>query len=351
METTLVWFDQARHALAQAKTLDEIKDIRDKAEALRLYTKQAGEGLEMQNWCAEIKLRAERRAGELLKERATDLHPVSRERRLPEGISHIKSHRWQTIADLPEGAFEAHIAATKASSKELTSASVYKFARGEAKEAAREAKRVAECGPLPEDVTLWVGDFRECCQDIPDASVDLILTDPPYGRDFLPRIDDLGAMAARVLKPGGSLFLMFGQLFLLEAMQSLHRHLRYQWVFSYRLHGSATAQHASHVHNHWKPFLWYVQGHYAGDYQGDVVDTEDVPDKRFDPWGQSVGGFALLVRRISKPGDLILESLLRWRHHRTGSTALAAPLYRYRHRPRGSQYHEGTAGGYRQRRC
>jgi len=91
--TALVWFDQARQALAHAKTLDEVKDIRDKAEALRLYTKQAGEGLEMQNWCAEIKLRAERRAGELLKERATDLHPVSRERILPEGISHIKSHR------------------------------------------------------------------------------------------------------------------------------------------------------------------------------------------------------------------------------------------------------------------
>ncbi len=63
MSTALVWFDQARQALAKAKTVDEVKEIRDKAEALRIYTRQAGEGLEMQNWCAEIKLRAERRAG------------------------------------------------------------------------------------------------------------------------------------------------------------------------------------------------------------------------------------------------------------------------------------------------
>ena len=88
-----MFFDQARQTLAQARTVDEVKDIRDRAEALRLYTRQAGEGLEMQNWCAEIKLRAERRVGELLRERETDLHPVSRERLLPEGIRHIQSHR------------------------------------------------------------------------------------------------------------------------------------------------------------------------------------------------------------------------------------------------------------------
>ena len=48
--------------------IDEIKTIRDKAEALRAYAKQAGESLDMQNQCAEIKIRAERRAGELIPE-------------------------------------------------------------------------------------------------------------------------------------------------------------------------------------------------------------------------------------------------------------------------------------------
>jgi hypothetical protein len=66
VHTTLVWFNRAREPLAQAKSLDEVKSIRDKAEALRVYIKQAGESLAMQNWGAEIKLRAERRAGELL---------------------------------------------------------------------------------------------------------------------------------------------------------------------------------------------------------------------------------------------------------------------------------------------
>lgn len=43
-----------------------MKLIRDKAEALRQYIRQQKGSLEMQNQCAEIKLRAERRAGEML---------------------------------------------------------------------------------------------------------------------------------------------------------------------------------------------------------------------------------------------------------------------------------------------
>ena len=61
-------WDAARHALAEAVTIDEVKDIRDKAEAMRVYLKQAGESLEMQNNVADIKLRAERKAGLLLKD-------------------------------------------------------------------------------------------------------------------------------------------------------------------------------------------------------------------------------------------------------------------------------------------
>lgn len=64
----MIAFDSAKHAIVKAASVDEVKSIRDKAEAFRLYVKKIGESLEMQNRCAEIKLRAERRAGELLME-------------------------------------------------------------------------------------------------------------------------------------------------------------------------------------------------------------------------------------------------------------------------------------------
>jgi len=57
-------WEQAKLAIAECKNVDELKQIRDKAQALKAYAKQAKESLEAQNNIAEIKLRAERRIGE-----------------------------------------------------------------------------------------------------------------------------------------------------------------------------------------------------------------------------------------------------------------------------------------------
>src|SRR5439155_10977836 len=59
---------RAASFLAECQDLDEVKDLRDKAEALRLYQKKIGDSQRAQNAAAEIKIRAERRMGELLQE-------------------------------------------------------------------------------------------------------------------------------------------------------------------------------------------------------------------------------------------------------------------------------------------
>jgi len=135
----LVHFKKARRELALLTRIDEVKKIRDKAEALRMYAKQAGESLEMQNNCAEVKIRAERRAGELLRESGrkkgeTDKTIICHEGiwspTLKElGIEPKQSMRWQIIAGIPETVFEEHIESTRAMASELTTAGVLMLAK------------------------------------------------------------------------------------------------------------------------------------------------------------------------------------------------------------------------------
>jgi N6-adenosine-specific RNA methylase IME4 len=145
----LALLSQARQMLAECKSLDEVLDVRDKAAAIQTYLRMRDEGLEAQNHAAEIKLRAERRAGELLAAMPKgngdpSLHDVSRVPRLADiGIKHIDSHRWQRIASLDERTFEDYIEDSLGSGAELTTQGALRLA----KQAANAVRNEAAAGP------------------------------------------------------------------------------------------------------------------------------------------------------------------------------------------------------------
>src|SRR5947209_8036177 len=64
--TKLVRYDAMCRAIEAAYRVDEVKDIRDKARAFETYARQA-KNVEAERQACEIRLRAERKAGQLLK--------------------------------------------------------------------------------------------------------------------------------------------------------------------------------------------------------------------------------------------------------------------------------------------
>jgi len=164
----LVHFNRAKQELVLATKIDEVKEIRDRAEALRVYIKQTGEGLVMQNQCAEIKIRAERRAGEILEKQGrkqgerdqTFEDQTFKKPKLEElGISRFQSHNWQETANIPEEKFEEHIAVVKDSGKELTSIGVQKLAKAIKREDGFDEREIVI---------------------LPEGKFEVIVIDPPW---------------------------------------------------------------------------------------------------------------------------------------------------------------------------
>lgn len=134
MSTALAKIEKARQLLAECQTIDDAKSIRDQAEAVRVYCRQQADSLDAQNYAAEIKLRAERKCGELLAEMGKKTNQNGAGNTLLPalsdlGIGKMQSHRWQLEASIPEEHFESFIRSTHEGGKELTSAGLYKLGK------------------------------------------------------------------------------------------------------------------------------------------------------------------------------------------------------------------------------
>ena len=139
------------------------------------------------------------------------------------------------------------------------------------------------------------------------ASAQLVCTDIPYGKDFLPQLKDLAELAERLLVPGGLFMTYSGQYWLPEVMQALGQHLTYRWMLASVWDGEGTLVHPRHAISKWKPVLVYSKGEWES--RGRWPDVLNVcsREKDYHDWQQPLEEAQRLISYFSQPGDLVVD--------------------------------------------
>lgn len=156
---------------------------------------------------------------------------------------------------------------------------------------------------------IYNEDCLEGMKKIPDGSVDVIITDPPYLKKFIPLHADLGEAAARILKDGGSLLCMEGHAHLPEVIELLSKSLRWHWCIAYLLEGRNAPLYQKRITARWKPVVWFVKGKYTGKWVPDVAHS-GAREKDYHPWQQSISGMTDLVEKFTNEGDTVLDCFM-----------------------------------------
>lgn len=166
---SLATIDRASRMLAEASSLEDIKAVHDIAQAAVEYAKAARLGDEAARHAATIKLRAERKAGELLAGLERDKpypgssmssvgHGSPYAAALDEsGTTRQDANRWQQVAEVPEDQFDGYLS----KAPELTTSGLLR----EYVRAAQSRERENRAG---QTVTMPTGTWR------------CIVIDPPW---------------------------------------------------------------------------------------------------------------------------------------------------------------------------
>lgn len=135
--TALIKYDAACRAIAECRQVDEIKGWTDKAAAMEAYGR-VSKNYELERDAAEIRIRAERRLGQLLMEMPKNVgaqfgapaalrSEEGRPKLAEMGISYNQSARAQSIARIPEPQFEQTLAEHREEQRKVTGRTMAKL--------------------------------------------------------------------------------------------------------------------------------------------------------------------------------------------------------------------------------
>ncbi len=157
---------------------------------------------------------------------------------------------------------------------------------------------------------ILIGDMRVLGQSVPNNSIDLIFTDPPYGKKYISDYEELAKFAARTLKPGGSLLYYTGQSVLPEVLAVTIPYLTYWWTICMEHTGQNQRLPGKFVYIEWKPIIWLVKGktRRSNEFVSDFIKSKQ--NKEDHEWGQGIQEALYYIEHLTIPGELVCDPFL-----------------------------------------
>lgn len=171
------------------------------------------------------------------------------------------------------------------------------------------------------DAPVWKGIFElpgiyvadstdlDFINSMPEQSIDMVFTDPPWSEDGLECYEALGRISLRVLKPGGLCMAYAGKMFLPELLGIMGAWLDYVWIycaFQPDNNWSITRKSVS-IYEAWRPIVLYAK-------PGKREPTPFEPDairqtrqKDYHDWQQGTEPPMKYIKAFTDPGDIILD--------------------------------------------
>jgi len=304
--------DSFKKEVAIAETIEEVKTLSTKGELIAEMAKKLDIPLRGQNELGRTRVILEKKKRELIEQmfpkgkQKGEKRINSRDTSLLDvGISFDESSDAKLIKEEEELVYEVMEEIEK-SRGVIEPKKVAHNVRKKKKEEERK-KQSEEGKSLKLDIDFRLGDFEEVLADIPDNSIDCIITDPPYPREYIECWSKLSRFAAKKLKNNGFCIAYSGQLNLPEVIKRMSEHLNYYWMFSLLHTGSRQLINARNVFCGWKPLLVFQNGFKKFETPMDDFIIGSGREKGQHDWQQAIDELTPIIEKFTKPGDLIIE--------------------------------------------
>lgn len=160
----------------------------------------------------------------------------------------------------------------------------------------------------PSGVRLYLGRFQDVGSKVASGSLDLIWTDPPWNREWLPQWADLGGFAGRTLRSGGLLVTYAPVAYLGAVLSALEESgLTYVWSFCIANGQQTSRSWGSGAVSCWHPLVVFGNG--TKRLPGTVRDffQGGGAEKASHAWQEGEAETEYFLSHLAKPGSVVCD--------------------------------------------